>query len=81
MRMLAFTHKMLSVRKPELDNGVYAYARALSGEYVGFNAAWGYWVSAWIGNVGYLVAAIGALGDIEALLAGQAGTQIAPAPA
>ncbi len=41
MLMLAFTYQMLAVRKPELDNGVYAYARALSGEYVGFNAAWG----------------------------------------
>ena len=62
MLMLAFTYQLLAVRKPELDNGVYAYARALSGDYVGFNAAWGYWVSAWIGNVGYLVAAFGALG-------------------
>jgi arginine:ornithine antiporter/lysine permease len=62
MLMLAFTYQMLSLRKPALDNGVYAYARALSGEYVGFNAAWGYWVSAWVGNVGYLVAAFGALG-------------------
>lgn len=62
MLMLALTYQMLAVRQPDLDNGVYAYARALSGEYVGFNAAWGYWVSAWIGNVGYLVAAFGALG-------------------
>jgi arginine:ornithine antiporter/lysine permease len=62
MLMLALTYQMLSLRKPGLDNGVYAYARALSGEYVGFNAAWGYWVSAWIGNVGYLVAAFSALG-------------------
>jgi arginine:ornithine antiporter / lysine permease len=62
MLMLAFTYQMLALRKPALDNGVYAYARALSGEYVGFNAAWGYWVSAWIGNVGYLVAAFSALG-------------------
>lgn len=62
MLMLAFTYQMLALRRPELDNGVYAYARALAGDYVGFNAAWGYWVSAWIGNVGYLVAAFGALG-------------------
>jgi arginine:ornithine antiporter / lysine permease len=62
MLMLAFTYQMLALRKPALDNGVYAYAQALSGEYVGFNAAWGYWVSAWIGNVGYLVAAFSALG-------------------
>ena len=62
MLMLAFTYQMLALRKPALDNGVYAYARALAGEYVGFNAAWGYWVSAWVGNVGYLVAAFSALG-------------------
>lgn len=62
MLMLARTYQMLSLRKPDLDNGVYAYARALSGEYVGFNSAWGYWISAWIGNVGYLVAAFAALG-------------------
>ena len=62
MLMLALVYQMLAVRKPALDNGVYAYARALSGDYVGFNAAWGYWVSAWVGNVGYLVAAFSALG-------------------
>jgi len=62
MLMLAFVFQKLAQRKPDLDNGVYAYARALSGEYVGFNSALGYWISAWIGNVGYLVAAFGALG-------------------
>ena len=62
MLMLALVYQMLAVQKPELDNGVYAYAQALSGPYVGFNSAWGYWVSAWIGNVGYLVAAFSALG-------------------
>jgi arginine:ornithine antiporter / lysine permease len=62
MLMLALLYQSLALRRPELNNGVYAYARALSGEYVGFNSAWGYWVSAWIGNVGYLVAAFGALG-------------------
>lgn len=62
MLMLARTYQMLSMRRPEQDNGVYAYAQALAGDYVGFNSAWGYWVSAWIGNVGYLVAAFAALG-------------------
>ena len=53
MLMLAFVYQMLATRRPELDNGIYAYARELAGDYVGFNAAWGYWLSAWIGNVGY----------------------------
>jgi arginine:ornithine antiporter/lysine permease len=62
MLMLAFVYQTLTTRKPDLDNGIYAYARASAGEFVGFNSAWGYWVSAWIGNVGYLVIVFGTLG-------------------
>ena len=62
MLCLAFVYQTLAWRQPTLDNGVYAYARAAAGDFVGFNAAWGYWVSAWIGNVGYLVILFGALG-------------------
>jgi arginine:ornithine antiporter/lysine permease len=62
MLMLALVYQRLAVQQPEMDNGVYAYAKALSGDYIGFNSAWGYWVSAWIGNVGYLVIAFGAMG-------------------
>ncbi len=62
MMTLARVYQTLAIQKPDLDNGVFAYARALLGEYAGFNSAWGYWISAWIGNVGYLVAAFGALG-------------------
>jgi arginine:ornithine antiporter/lysine permease len=62
MLTLAFVYQTLSTRKPELDNGIYAYARASAGDFVGFNSAWGYWVSAWIGNVGYLVIVFGTLG-------------------
>jgi len=62
MLSLALVYQMLALRKPALDNGVYAYARAAAGDYVGFNSALGYWVSAWIGNVGYLVAAFAGLG-------------------
>lgn len=62
MLMLAFVYQTLSNRKPELNNGIYAYAKAGAGDFVGFNSAWGYWVSAWIGNVGYLVIVFGTLG-------------------
>lgn len=48
MLMLAFVYQTLALRKPQLDNGIYAYARASAGDFVGFNSAWGYWVSAWI---------------------------------
>ena len=43
MLMLAFVFQSLAIRKPELDAGVYAYAKAGFGEYVGFNSAFGYW--------------------------------------
>ena len=76
MLMLARVFQVLAVRRPDLDNGVYAYARALSGDYVGFNSAWGYWVSAWLGNVGYLVAAFGALGYFFPMF-GEGNTQMA----
>ena len=61
MLMLAFVYQGLAVRKPELNSGPYAYARAGFGPYVGFQSAWGYWVSAWVGNVSYAVAIFGSL--------------------
>jgi arginine:ornithine antiporter/lysine permease len=61
MLALAFTYQSLATRQPALDNGVYAYARASGGDLVGFSSAWGYWISAWIGNAGYLVIFFAAL--------------------
>ncbi|ATN37328.1 arginine-ornithine antiporter (plasmid) [Rhizobium sp. ACO-34A] len=61
MLALAFVYQGLSTRKPALDAGPYAYARAGFGDFVGFNSAWGYWLSAWIGNVSYVVLIFGAL--------------------
>lgn len=50
--MLTLTRifQWLSTTRPELDDGVYGYAREGFGEYLGFNAAWGYWISAWVGT-------------------------------
>ena len=61
MLALAFVYRGLSTRKPALDAGPYAYARAGFGDFIGFNSAWGYWLSAWIGNVSYAVLIFGAL--------------------
>jgi arginine:ornithine antiporter/lysine permease len=62
MLTLAFAFQMLANRKPEVEGGVYGYARAGFGDYMGFNSAWGYWISAWIGNVSYFVVMFSALG-------------------
>ena len=62
MLMLAFVFQTLAQRKPDVDGGVYGYARAGFGNYIGFTSAFGYWVSAWIGNVAYLVLLFSTLG-------------------
>lgn len=62
MLMLAFVFQTLATRKPEVDGGVYGYARAGFGNYIGFTSAFGYWVSAWVGNVAYLVLLFSTLG-------------------
>lgn len=61
MIALALSYQSLSLRKPELDGGIYSYARAGFGEFIGFNSAWGYWISAWLGNVAYATLLFGAL--------------------
>ncbi|MDT3710157.1 MAG: arginine-ornithine antiporter [Pseudomonadaceae bacterium] len=62
MLTLALVFQTLANRKPELDTGVYAYAKAGFGDYMGFSSAWGYWISAWIGNVSYMVLLFSTLG-------------------
>lgn len=62
MLMLAFVFQSLAQRKPDVDGGVYGYARAGFGNYIGFTSAFGYWASAWMGNVAYLVLLFATLG-------------------
>lgn len=58
---LAFVYQNLAVRRPELNAGVYSYAQAGFGNFVGFNSAWGYWISVLLGNVSYAVLFFSAL--------------------
>ncbi|WP_051055897.1 MULTISPECIES: basic amino acid/polyamine antiporter [Kitasatospora] len=76
MLTLALVFQSLAVRRPGLDAGVYAYAKAGFGEYLGFFSAFGYWASACVGNVTYWVlimstvgALVPALGDGDTALA------------
>ncbi len=55
MLTLAFVFQNLAVRKPDLDNGVYVYAREGFGIYPGFLSAVGFWASACAGNAFYWV--------------------------
>lgn len=55
MLTLAFVFQTLALRKPELDAGVYAYAKAGFGDYLGFLSALGFWAGSCVGNVSYFV--------------------------
>ncbi len=55
MFMLARVFQFLAERKPDLDAGVFAYAREGYGDYPGFLSAFGYWMGSCIGNVSYWV--------------------------
>lgn len=62
MLMLARAFQSLASLKPDLDAGVFAYAQAGFGNLVGHSSAWGYWMSAWLGNVSYLTLLFSSLG-------------------
>ncbi|WP_077701856.1 arginine-ornithine antiporter [Virgibacillus dokdonensis] len=59
---LAFVFQNLTMRKPELDSGIYSYAKDGFGTFLGFNSAWGYWLSAWLGNVAYATLVFSSIG-------------------
>lgn len=54
---LGLSFSALSKLKPELDGGIYTYARDGFGDLMGFFSAWGYWLCTTVGIVGYLVVA------------------------
>ena len=62
MISLALSFQNVTMKRPDLDAGVYSYAEAGFGKYMGFNSAWGYWLSAWLGNVGYATLLMSAVG-------------------
>ena len=68
MFMLAKVFQNLAQRKPDLDSGVFAYAKAGFGEYWGFLSAVGYWAGTCIGNVTYWLLIMSTLGALFPVL-------------
>ena len=58
---LAFAMLLLTRIRPDLDGGIFTYAREGFGELIGFCSAWGYWLCAVIAKVSYLVIVFSAL--------------------
>ena len=55
MYTLARVFQMLAHKRPDIDSGVFAYAREGFGNYLGFLSAFGYWLGSCLGNVFYWV--------------------------
>lgn len=55
MFMLARVFQVLAEKRPDIDSGVFAYAKAGFGDYMGFLSAFGYWLGSCLGNVFYWV--------------------------
>lgn len=62
MLALALTFQYLGRHARHPDAGLHGYARDGFGPLPGFLAAWGYWISAWLGNLAYLVLIVSTLG-------------------
>ena len=58
---LVMTFFALSRIKPQLKGGIYSYANAGFGDFLGFNSAWGYWISALLCTVSFSALLFGAL--------------------
>lgn len=67
MLSLAFAFVYITRKRPDIQSGVYGYAKNGFGEYVGFNVAWGYGLSAVLGNASYLIYIFATMGDFHAL--------------
>jgi arginine:ornithine antiporter/lysine permease len=55
MYMLARVFQLLAEIRPDLNSGIFAYARDGFGGYAGFLSAFGYWMAGCFGNVSYWV--------------------------
>jgi len=62
MMTLVSVLRNLVSRFPTLDGGIFSYARAGFGDYIGFMSAWGYWVCNLLANVSYAVVFFSAIG-------------------
>lgn len=60
---LALSLANLGAKRPDID-GIYQYATEGFGPFAGFVSGWGYWLSAWLGNVGFATMLAQVLGSL-----------------
>ena len=76
MLSLGFAFSYLTVKKPEIQSGIYGYAKYGFNDYVGFNSAWGYWLNALLGNASYVIYIFATLSNFAAFKFFQSGVNL-----
>lgn len=61
--MLVMSLNNLSAKRPDLQAGIFSYARAGYGSLGGFISGWGYWLSCWLGNLAFATLMMSSLGN------------------
>lgn len=62
MLSLSLSINNLIRKKPDLEGGMFGYAKAGFGKFAGFVSGWGYWITCWLGNVAFAVLLMSAIG-------------------
>lgn len=70
MISLAFVFQNLTNERQDLDGGIYSYAQAGFGDFIGFSSAWGCWFAAFLGNVAYATLLMSAVGNFFPIFKG-----------
>ena len=70
---IAKVFQTLSKEEPDIIGGIYYYAKDGFGDYIGFNSAWGYWLSNIIGNVSFVILFLDALSKFIPSIGGSGG--------
>jgi arginine:ornithine antiporter/lysine permease len=65
---LVLSMNNIVAEKPQLD-GIVHYAEAGFGKFWGFVSGWGYWLSAWLGNIAYAALLVTTVGNLIPALA------------
>ena len=75
---LALNFQLLANARPGLTGGIFTYAKEGFGDLTGFNSAWGYWLSAWLGNVAFIVMIFQAFNTLTGNIDPQTGANTNP---
>jgi arginine:ornithine antiporter/lysine permease len=60
---LSWAFIYITNKRPDIQSGLYGYAKHGFGDYIGFNSAWGYALNALLANASYLIYICATLGN------------------